>query len=82
MCRACVEHTLYAGGDNGLGFTSRLSLTNDQQLKYGPSFKDLRVTVQPQTAERLCVKITPEVQQQQDKQQQARWVVPESIVPR
>jgi hypothetical protein len=57
-----------------LGFSSKLTLSKDQQLQYGPSFKQLDVLVQPQTADRLYVKIAPEGQQ--------RWTVPESIVPR
>jgi hypothetical protein len=57
-----------------LGFSSKLNLSKDQQLQYGPSFKQLDVLVQPQTADRLYVKIAPEGQQ--------RWTVPESITPR
>jgi len=57
-----------------LEFTSKVSLTNDQKLQYGPSFKELEVLVQPQTAHRLYLKITPEGQQ--------RWQVPETLVPR
>jgi hypothetical protein len=49
-------------------------LVQEQQLQYGPSFKQLDVLVQPQTADRLYVKIAPEGQQ--------RWTVPEYIVPR
>ena len=57
-----------------LGFRSKVVLSSDQQLQYGPSFRQLDVLVQPQTADRLYVKIAPEGQQ--------RWTVPESIVPR
>lgn len=58
----------------GLSYTSTVSLSNDQQLQYGPSFKELEVLVQPQTAQTLHVNIAPKGQQ--------RWRVPESIVPR
>lgn len=64
--------SLHALGD--FSITARLSLGQDQKLQYGPSFPQLDVLVQPQTAERLFVKITPEGEK--------RWTVPESIVPR
>lgn len=63
----------------GLGFATQLALSRDQQLQYGPSFKQLDVLVQPQTADRLYVKIAPPQEQQQ---QQQRWTVPEYVVPR
>lgn len=71
----CETHPCNAGG---LGFSTQLALSRDQQLQYGPSFKQLDVLVQPQTAERLYVKIAPP----QRQQQQQRWTVPEYIVPR
>lgn len=69
----CATHLRTTGG---LEFSTQLALSHDQQLQYGPSFKQLDVLVQPQTAERLYVKIAPQGQQQQ------RWTVPEYIVPR
>jgi hypothetical protein len=58
----------------GLGSITRLSLRQDQQLRYGPSFKELHMELQPQTPQRLYVQIKPEGQD--------RWRVPDSIVSR
>jgi hypothetical protein len=51
-----------------------MTLDDEQLPEYGPSFKKLDVEVTPETVERLHVKILPS--------NDARWEVPESIIPR
>lgn len=58
----------------GLGRAVKLQLTSEQQQQYGPSFEELTADITPETASRLHVKIQPTGQ--------ARWEVPNSIVPR
>ncbi|KAF8061064.1 alpha-glucosidase [Scenedesmus sp. PABB004] len=59
----------------GLATRLSLALTAPERLpELGASFKDLDVTITPETAARLHVKIAPRGER--------RWEVPESIVPR
>lgn len=58
----------------GLAQTAQISLDNEFEAGYGPSFRQLSVDITPETASRLHVKIKPVGQQ--------RWEVPETMVPR
>jgi hypothetical protein len=55
--------------------TANLTLSQDGWVQYGPCFKELAVTVVPETATRLHIKVQP-------ANNASRFQYPESILPR
>eukprot|EP00775_Hariotina_reticulata_P012670 gene12670-12797_t len=60
---------------SGAGSNLLLSLAQPILAQFGPDFDRLRVTVEPQTLQRLHIKISP-------ADDESRWEVSEFLVPR